>query len=79
MGTDNCILVPSDNMGRMIPKELERAIIEQKAQGHVPFFVCVTSGTTVLGAFDPIPEIADVCDKYNLWLHVDVMFSYSFM
>lgn len=38
-------------------------------------------GTTVLGAYDPINKIADMCDKYNLWLHVDgawggaVMFS----
>lgn len=29
------------------------------------------SGTTVLGAFDPIEEIADLCEKYKLWMHVD--------
>lgn len=40
--------------------------------GHIPFFVAVTSGTTVLGAFDPINEVADICDKYGMWLHVDV-------
>lgn len=28
-------------------------------------------GTTVLGAFDPIAEIADVCQENGIWLHVD--------
>lgn len=41
-------------------------------QGHVPMFVNATAGTTVYGAFDPINEIADICEKYNIWLHVDV-------
>ncbi|CAB1326597.1 unnamed protein product [Coregonus sp. 'balchen'] len=25
----------------------------------------------IYGAFDPINEIADICEKYNMWLHVD--------
>lgn len=41
-------------------------------QGCVPMFVNATAGTTVYGAFDPINEIADICEKYNMWLHVDV-------
>lgn len=38
----------------------------------MPLFVNATAGSTVYGAFDPISEIADICEKYNLWLHVDV-------
>lgn len=41
-------------------------------QGYIPLYVNATAGTTVYGAFDPIQEIADICEKYNLWLHVDV-------
>lgn len=58
--------------GRLIPSELERLVQERKAKGDIPFFVNCTSGTTVLGAFDPIEEIADICEKYKMWLHVDV-------
>nr|CAD7462806.1 unnamed protein product [Timema tahoe] len=71
LGTDNCIEVPSDDRGRMIPEELERLVLERKSRGHIPFFVNATSGTTVLGAFDPLEPIADICQKYRMWLHVD--------
>jgi PREDICTED: similar to AGAP005866-PA len=56
----------------MIPSELERLIKESISKGHQPFYVNCTCGTTVLGAFDPINPLADVCEKYNLWLHIDV-------
>ncbi|XP_076059423.1 glutamate decarboxylase [Oratosquilla oratoria] len=71
LGTNNCIEVPVDARGRMIPAELDRLIQESKAKGKVPFFVCATAGTTVFGAFDPLNEVADICQKHKLWFHVD--------
>lgn len=50
-------------------------VIGSFSQGAVPFLVCATSGTTVLGAFDPLDEIAEVCERHGLWLHVDVSLS----
>lgn len=43
-----------------------------RPQGAKPFFVCATCGTTVLGAFDPLDGIADICQRHGLWFHVDV-------
>nr|XP_020462422.1 acidic amino acid decarboxylase GADL1 [Monopterus albus] len=71
IGTKNVYMVPSDSRGKMIPSALEELIKTAKSEGAVPFMVNATAGTTVLGAFDPIEEIADICEKYNLWLHVD--------
>ncbi|XP_071768120.1 acidic amino acid decarboxylase GADL1 [Centroberyx gerrardi] len=71
IGTKNVYVIPSDKRGKMIPKVLEEQIMAAKNEGAVPFMVNATAGTTVLGAFDPIEEIADICEKHNLWLHVD--------
>lgn len=71
LGTENCVQVPCDDKGRMIPVELERLIIRHKSEGHLPFFVNCTTGTTVYGAFDPINSIADICEKHHIWLHID--------
>ena len=61
-----------DAQGRMCPHSLERLVLEDRQRGLSPFFVNCTSGTTVYGAFDPIDSIADVCQKFGLWLHIDV-------
>lgn len=50
----------------------EMVMFVSAVQGFVPMFVNATAGSTVYGAFDPINEIADICEKYNIWLHVDV-------
>uniref|UniRef100_A0A8C2D1L5 Glutamate decarboxylase 1b n=1 Tax=Cyprinus carpio TaxID=7962 RepID=A0A8C2D1L5_CYPCA len=70
-GKENVILLKTDERGRVIPADLEAKIIDAKQKGYVPLFVNATAGTTVYGAFDPINDIADICEKYNLWLHVD--------
>ena len=40
-------------------------------QGMTPYLVNATSGSTVFGAYDPLDAIADICQKYKLWMHVD--------
>jgi len=63
--------IESDRYGRMDMAALEEQIESDRTAGLQPFFVNATAGTTVLGAFDPIDTAADVCEKHQLWLHVD--------
>ncbi|KZC11083.1 PREDICTED: cysteine sulfinic acid decarboxylase-like [Dufourea novaeangliae] len=71
LGTDHVYKVKTDELGRMRPDDLRAGIAEARKQGHLPFFVNATCGTTVLGAIDPLPEIAAICREENIWLHVD--------
>ncbi|KAM6214998.1 cysteine sulfinic acid decarboxylase isoform 4-T4 [Rhynchocyon petersi] len=71
LGTDSVRTVKADERGKMIPEDLEMQISLAEAEGAVPFLVSATCGTTVLGAFDPLEAIADICQRHGLWLHVD--------
>ncbi len=71
IGRENVRLVDVDSRGRMKTDELEHMIEEDKAAGCLPVMIVATAGTTVLGAFDPIAEMADIARDHGIWLHVD--------
>ena len=71
IGMDNLRLVPVDHTFAILPDELDRAIQRDRETGLAPFFVCATVGTTSSQAMDPLLQIASVCQKHGLWLHVD--------
>lgn len=77
IGKNNIRYISTDDEGRMIPEKLEEQIIDDIDNGFIPTYVNATAGTTVLGAFDPIDMIADIADKYKVWLHVDGAYSGS--
>jgi sulfinoalanine decarboxylase/sulfinoalanine decarboxylase/aspartate 1-decarboxylase len=79
IGRNNVRYIDSDAKGKMIPSKLEEQIKIDIQNGLTPIFVNATAGTTVLGAFDPIDEIATITEKYNIWLHVDGAYCGSVM
>lgn len=79
LGSSATWAVPVDKQGRMIPSELETLIQKAQQEGRTPFYVNATAGTTVMGSFDPFTEIAAICKKYNLWMHVDGSWGGSFV
>jgi aromatic-L-amino-acid decarboxylase len=69
--------IPTDDEFRMDPGALESAIAEDRAAGHRPFCVTATVGTTSTTSIDPVPAIAAICRREDLWLHVDAAYAGS--
>ena len=78
IGQRNVRHIASDTGFRMRPEALAEAIRADLANGLKPFFAAATIGTTSSTAIDPVPEIAAICHKNGLWLHVDGAYGGSF-
>ncbi len=71
LGIDGIRKIPVDKEFKMIPSELEKAIEDDRRNGWLPFCVVATIGTTSTTSIDPVDKIAAICERENLWLHVD--------
>ncbi len=71
LGHDALRRIPSDDEFRMRGEALQAAIEKDRASGVTPLAVVATVGTTSTTSVDPVGEIADVCARENVWLHVD--------
>lgn len=77
LGSEQLIKIKTDLTGSMIPADLEKGIQNAITKGQIPFFVGATCATTLLGAYDPLDQLADICKKYEIWLHADGSFGGS--
>ncbi len=59
----------------MIPERLAAAIADDIAAGYLPSCVIPTIGTTSTTSVDPVDAIADICEKHDIWLHVDAAYA----
>jgi aromatic-L-amino-acid decarboxylase len=71
IGRENLVKLPVDEAYRLDPAALKEAIVKDRTMGYTPLCVVVALGTTGSTAIDPLPEVADICSKENIWLHVD--------
>lgn len=74
LGKENLIRIPTNNRGEIDLAKLELAILASKAKDQIPFFVVAVAGTTVTGAIDPIPKVAEIAKKYGCWFHLDAAY-----
>ena len=64
-------LIATDTSYRMSIEALEQALEDDRRNGIRPWLVVASAGTVDTGAIDPLPEIAELCGRYGVWLHVD--------
>jgi aromatic-L-amino-acid decarboxylase len=68
---ENLRHVAVDERFRIRVDDLVAKITADLEAGYVPFCVVANAGTVNTGAVDPLPEIREVADRFQLWMHVD--------
>lgn len=74
LGSDNLRFIPVNEQYQIDVQALRETIEKDIAAGHTPFCVMATAGTVKTGAFDDLNALADICEEFDLWLHVDGAF-----
>ena len=75
LGISGLRKIPTDAEHRMEVAALEAVIAADRAAGKRPIAVVATAGTTAVASIDPLPEIAALCRREGLWLHVDAAYA----
>jgi aromatic-L-amino-acid decarboxylase len=75
MGRKNLVKIGVDSNMRLDVAELEKRIKEDIEAGLKPCAVVAAIGTTGTVAVDPLEEIASICKKFGIWLHVDAAYA----
>jgi aromatic-L-amino-acid decarboxylase len=71
--------IPVDENFKMDVNALREQIKSDVADGKKPFLLIGSAGTTDVGAVDPLNDLADVAEEFNLWFHVDGAYGGFFM
>ena len=71
LGEKNCISIPSDEDGRVIPNKLPKLIKNLKKNGKKIMAIVGNACGTAAGLYDPLDEIGAICKEHNIWFHVD--------
>jgi aromatic-L-amino-acid decarboxylase len=77
VGQENVRRIASDADFRLSVPALAAAVAADRAAGRLPMAVVATAGTTSTTSIDPVPAIADLCEREGIWLHVDAAYAGS--
>ena len=76
-GRDHIRRIAVDSKFRMRPDLLQQAIETDLSSGKTPCCVVASVGSTGTTAIEPVSAIADIAERYKMWLHVDAAYGGS--
>ncbi|HJQ81124.1 MAG TPA: pyridoxal-dependent decarboxylase [Lacipirellulaceae bacterium] len=71
IGTNQIITAALDGRRRMDANRLDETLAGLRGRGVPIIAVSSAACATPIGAFDPLDQIAEVCRRHSVWLHVD--------
>ena len=77
LGTRSLRKIANNERFEVIPEAFAEAVEEDIETGYLPICAIPTIGTTSSTSVDPVDAIADICEKHNIWLHVDAAYAGS--
>ena len=67
-------IIPTDLEFKFSINKLKNEIARDRLKGKKPFCIIASAGTTNTGTVDPLDTLADICEKENLWFHIDAAY-----
>jgi glutamate/tyrosine decarboxylase-like PLP-dependent enzyme len=74
LGNDAIRWIKTDDDCSIVLSSLKDSIMLDRKQGYHPFCIIGNAGTVNSGAFDDLNALADLCQRQDIWLHVDAAF-----
>jgi L-2,4-diaminobutyrate decarboxylase len=71
LGDESIVRIPVDEHYRMRTDLLEELKNKAEKKGVRIISVVASACSTATGSYDDLNAVADFCEKYNLWMHVD--------
>ncbi len=71
LGKESVRLLPADDDFCMDANALRAAVQSDLEAGLRPFCVVASAGTAGTGAIDPLSDLAEIANEFDLWFHID--------
>lgn len=71
IGEEQIVRLPINQERQICIEKVRPALEEAAERGMKVFCIVASAGTTSVGAFDPIDELAEIAEEKNIWLHID--------